>query len=51
MKRHIVTSAFLVIAIFFYAVGGTRQGTIFLLLGVLAEATFWVRLFGRRDKK
>jgi hypothetical protein len=51
LKRHIITVAFLLLAIAFYATGASRPGTIFLVLGVLAEITFWFRIFGgRRDK-
>ena len=47
MKRHFITFLFLVLAIVFYALGAAGPGTFLLLLGVLAEATFWFRMFGK----
>jgi uncharacterized membrane protein YczE len=51
MKRHIVTFLFLILAIVFYAMGAIGPGTIFIVLGIMAEATFWFRIFGRRRDK
>ncbi len=48
MKRHIVTVLFLVAAIVFYAAGAVGPGTGLLVLGLLAEGTFWYRIFGKR---
>ena len=46
MKRHFITFLFLVLAIVLYSIGAAGPGTFLLLLGVLAEATFWVRVWG-----
>ena len=51
MKKHAVTFAFLLLAILFYGLGAAGPGTIFLILGVLAELTFWFRLFGKGGKR
>jgi len=51
VKRHIITIAFLVLAIVFYGMGAAGPATGLLVLGVLAEGTFWFRLFGQRKKK
>ena len=51
MKRHFVTFLFLLLAIGFYALGAAGPGTIFLILGALAELTFWLRLIGGRKKQ
>lgn len=45
MKRHLVTALFLLLAVACYAVGAAGPATGLLLVGVLAEATFWLRLF------
>lgn len=50
MKRHVITFLFLVAAIGLYAAGAAAHATFLLLLAVLAEATFWIRLFGK-DKR
>jgi len=47
LKRHFITFLFLLLAIVFYSLGAAGPGTFLLLLGVLAEATFWIRLFGK----
>ena len=47
IKRHFVTFLCLVLAIVFYSLGAAMPGTFLLLLGVLAEAAFWIRIFGR----
>ena len=46
MKRHIITFLFLVLALVLYSLGAAGPATGLLLLGVLAEATFWFRLVG-----
>lgn len=51
MKRHIITAAFLVLAIILYSLGAAGPATGLLVLGVLAEGTFWFRLFGNRKKE
>ncbi len=48
-KRHFVTFLCLVLAIVFYSLGAAGPGTFLLLLGALAEATFWIRIF-RKNK-
>lgn len=45
MKRHLVTFLFLVVAIACYAIGAAGPATALLILGVLAEATFWFRVY------
>ena len=49
MKRHFITFLFLALAIVFYSLGAAGPGTFLLLLGALAEATFWIRIF-RKNK-
>jgi len=50
MKKHIITFLFLIIAIVFYSLGAVGPGTAFLVIGALAELTFWIRIF-RKDRK
>ena len=50
MKRHLITFLFLVLAIALYAAGAAGPATILLILGVVAEAVFWLRLTGK-DKR
>jgi len=50
MKKHFFTFLFLALAIMFYSLGAAGPATFLLFLGVLAEATFWIRLFGK-DKE
>ena len=45
MKRHLITILFLIVAIVFYSIGAAGPGMVFLVLGGVAEFTFWVRLF------
>jgi hypothetical protein len=45
VARHVITILFLVAAIALYTVGLALPATGLLILGVLAEGTFWVRLF------
>jgi len=47
MKRHFITFLFLLLAIVFYSLGAAGPGTLLLLVGVLAEGTFWFRIFGK----
>jgi hypothetical protein len=51
MKRHIITFLFLALAITLYGIGAAGPATGLLVLGVLAEGTFWYRLFGGRKRK
>ena len=51
MKRHIITFLFLALALVLYSLGAAGPATGLLLLGVLAEATFWFRLVGGSRKK
>jgi hypothetical protein len=53
MKRHLYTLMFLLVAIALYIVGLVLPASFFLLLGVLAESVFWVRLLnpGRRKSE
>jgi hypothetical protein len=48
MKNHLPTWVFLLLAIACYFLGMALPAAIFMLLGALAEAIFWVRLFKRR---
>lgn len=52
MKRHLVTFAFLFLAIVLYTLGAAGPATGLLILGVLAEGTFWIRLMrdGRKQR-
>lgn len=47
MKRHLITFLFLVLAIALYAAGAAGPATFLLILGVVAEAVFWLRLAGK----
>ena len=49
MKRHLITALFLVIAIVFYSIGAAGPGMVFLVLGGVAEFTFWLRIF-KKDR-
>lgn len=51
MKRLLVTFIFLALAIVFYSLGAAGPATGLLILGVLAEGTFWYRLSGRGRNK
>ena len=48
MNKRLITLLFFLLAVVLYLVGMAMTATIFLILGMLAEAIFWVRLF-RRD--
>jgi len=41
----------LILAIACYVFGAPAGGAIFLLLGVFFEGLFWLRLFGRTNKR
>jgi len=53
MNRHLVTILFLVAAVALYAIGLIFPATVLVLLGGIAEMTFWVRLFrgGKRKSR
>jgi len=53
MKKHIATFLCLLLALGLYAIGLALPGTLFLILGAIAEGTFWMRLIrgGRRKSK
>jgi hypothetical protein len=51
MNSQMHTLLFLLLAIVFYIAGLTLAATAFLVLGMLAEAVFWVRLFRGGDGK
>ena len=46
--KHLVTLLFLLAAIGLYFIGMALPATLILLLGGVAEAVFWFRLFRRR---
>jgi hypothetical protein len=46
MMRHLITFLLLALAVAFYVIGAAGPATIFLGLGALADATFWLRIFG-----
>jgi hypothetical protein len=48
--RHLITGAFLLLAIGLYSLGAAGPATGLLVAGVVAEGVFWYRLFGRRSK-
>lgn len=50
MKKHIITFLFLAIAIVFYSLGAVGPGSVFLVIGALAEGTFWFRIF-KKDRR
>jgi hypothetical protein len=53
MNRHLVTILFLVAAVVLYISGLIFPATVLVLLGAIAEMTFWVRLFrgGRKNSR
>jgi hypothetical protein len=51
VKRHLITTGFLVLAIACYAVGAAGPATALIVLGILAEGAFWSRLFGRGRRR
>jgi hypothetical protein len=46
--RHLLTVLLLVATIALYAAGAALPATGLLVLGALAEGTFWYRIFGTR---
>lgn len=46
--KHVITLLFLMIAIVFYALGAAGPGTVFLVIGALAEGAFWLRILRRK---
>ena len=46
MRRHLVTVAFLCLAIACYALGAVGPGIALMVLGGVAELVFWIRLLG-----
>ncbi len=48
--RHLVTLAFLLVAVGFYAVGVSTGVAIFAGAGVLAEGAFWFRVLRRGSR-
>lgn len=50
MKRHAITILLLVVAIACYAIGAAGPGIAFLILGGIAELTFWLRIFFKGDQ-
>lgn len=53
MNRQLVTLLFLLAAIAFYVSGRAIPAGILMVLGMLAEITFWLRLFksGKQDSE
>jgi len=43
MKYHATTILFLLIALVLYAIGAAVPATVFIALGIFAEALFWIR--------
>lgn len=52
MNKHLITLLFLLAAVVFYIAGMSRAGAGLLVMGVLSEGIFWVRLFrhSRKDQ-
>ena len=51
MKRHLITIGFLILAIACYAIGAAGPATALIILGILAEGTFWFRLFSGSKRR
>jgi hypothetical protein len=49
--KHLITPACLLVALGFYAAGMASGMVVFAGVGVLAEGTFWFRLFRRKPRK
>ncbi len=49
--RHLITLGCLLVALGVYAVGMASGMAVFAGFGLLAEATFWFRLFHRKPAK
>ena len=50
MKKHIISALLLIVAVLFYALGAAGPATVFLVLGAVAELSFWYRLFGPKKE-
>lgn len=50
IKRYSITFLLLALAITLYVVGAVFAATALLVLGMVAEMAFWVRLFGRKRR-
>jgi len=50
MKRHLITFLILALAIALYSAGAAAPATFLLILGVVAEGVFWLRVSGK-DKR
>ena len=46
--KHLITIALLLAAIVFVAMGSASGFVIFLILGIVCEGAFWLRIFGKR---
>jgi len=51
MNKRLITVLFLVLAFTLYFIGMALPAAIFLLLGLLSEMVFWVRLFRSGGRK
>ena len=51
MNKRLITLSFFLLAVVLYFIGMAMPAAIFLLLGMLAEMVFWVRLFRRGGDK
>jgi len=51
MNDHLLTFLFLLLAFLLYGLGLALPGAIFMVLGLLAEVVFWVRLFRKGSWK
>jgi hypothetical protein len=52
MMKHLITVSLIVAAVVLYGIGLSPAANVLVVLGVLAETTFWFRvgrLFRRRD--
>ena len=47
MRRHFITGLFLFLAVALYLAGMAMPATLLLVLGLLAEGVFWLRLLRR----
>ena len=50
MRRHLVTALFLLLAVVLYLAGMVLPAALLLVLGLLAETVFWLRLLRRPGK-
>ncbi len=51
MQRHLITLLCLAVAIALYIAGAVLPAAGLLILGIVAECVFWVRLFGRGNSR